>query len=601
MKLGSRIAVFYLFFCVSIGFAQKQYWHQTADYQMDIKVNSTDFRYQATQQIHYKNNSPDTLSFVFYHLYLNAFQAGSEMDARLQTIADPDRRMVENIGTKEEPKIQSRISQLTENQKGYIKIQSLKQNGKPVEFEVFGTILKVKLHSPILPKTSVFFQMEYEAQIPPVIRRMGRNSKDGIDFSMAQWYPKIAQYDSSGWNTTQYIAREFYGVWGDYDVKIQIDKKYILAGTGLLQSSKVKDNDKIWHFKAKNVHDFSWAADEDFKQDVVETKSGKKLRFFYKSYDQNWKKIQPKMVQVFDFFSEKIGEYPWEEYSFIQAGDGGMEYAMCTFIAGGSDYLGLVQTAIHELAHTWFQHIFSTNEALYPWVDEGFTSYIENWAMKEILKVDDPFVGHYHCYLSVVKQGIQEMPTTHADRYQTNRAYSANAYCKGAVFLSQLGYIIGQENLEKTLKRFYREFSMKHPVPQDFIRCAEKESQMQLGWYLNEFMQTTHTIDYEVLSPISAGEKTKITLKRNGRMPMPIDVQVVLKNGKKWNYHIPTLLTLGVNQRENGVKVLKDWGWAYQEYSFEIQLLKEEIAYIQIDPKNQIADTNKENNIIYTN
>lgn len=601
--------------------AQKGYWQQHVDYKMNIKVDVKTYQYDAEQVISYKNNSPDTLKNVFYHLYLNAFQPNSEMDIRLQTIADPDRRMVVNTGTEDQPIIKSKISLLKKEEQGFFTILSLHQDGKPVSYEVVGTVLKVTLNKPILPNKKSVFSMKYKAQIPEMVRRSGRNSADNVALSMAQWYPKMAEYDTNGWHTNQYIMREFHGVWGNFDVKIQIDKNYIVAATGELQNPKEigfgylpegqkviepEGNTRVWHFKAKNVHDFTWAADPDYKHDIKITTNGKKLHFFYKKYQENWQKLQSEMVKVFDFFQEKIGEYPWSTYSFIQAGDGGMEYAMCTLVAGGNNYNSLLKTSIHELGHTWFQHIFASDELTYPWMDEGFTSYIQDWAYADVIRGEkdaSAWQDAYQCYFSLIEKNIQEVATTHADRYELNSVYSATAYCKGAVFLSQLGYIIGQEALQRTFKRFYKDFAMKHCTPQNFVRTAEKVSGMQLMWYLNEFMQTDHTIDYAIDNVQSEGSKTKITLKRIGRMPISLDILVIPNGERPFSLYVPTELTFG--QKPNPFKnmrreELSPWGWAYPTYTFVIDLPLSQIKTISLDPQELSTDTNLENNN-YTN
>lgn len=597
-----KIAVKFVFFLSIWVNAQHSYWQQHIDYKMNVNVDAQNYKYVAKQIATYSNNSPDVLEMVFYHLYLNAFQPESEMDYRLQTISDPDRRMVTNIGTKNAPIFRSKIADLKENQQGYIRIKSLKQNGKKVDFEVIGTILKVKLHTKIPSKGKAVFEMEYEAQIPEMIRRTGRNSADGVALSMAQWYPKMAEYDVNGWHTSQYIAREFYGVWANFDVSITIDKNYIVASTGVLQDEKISENKKTWRYVAKKVHDFTWAADPDFQRDVHKVSKGKTIEFFYKKYNENWKKIQPELLKVFQFFNEKIGEYPWEKYAFIQGGDGGMEYAMCTLIAGGNNYEALLETAIHEMGHAWFQHIFASDELAYSWMDEGFTTYIEEWAISEIVynaKNINAWSGSYKGYFSLIDNNLQNVPTTHADRYDRNSAYSNTSYSKGSVFLAQLGYIIGRQNLEKVFKEFYRNFAMKHTNPTDFIRTAEKVSKMQLGWYLNEFMQTTHIIDYGIKSVESVGEKSKILLERIGRMPMPINLQVTLKNGQIKKYYIPSLLTLGERPLQPFEEKRKGWAWANPQYTFEISIPKEEISKIEIDAEKYMADVLPDNNIYF--
>ncbi|MCB0484838.1 MAG: M1 family peptidase, partial [Flavobacteriaceae bacterium] len=212
------------------------YWQQHVNYTMEIDMDVETYQYNGKQKLIYTNNSPDALDKVFYHLFFNAFQPGSEMDIRLHHIADPDGRMVNNIGTKEQPIFESRIAKLNPNEIGFTKVNSLKQNGNDVAYETIGTILKVTLNESIQPGQSVTFDMDFTGQVPVQIRRSGRNNKEGVALSMTQWYPKMAEYDFEGWHANQYIAREFHGVWGDYDVKITIDKNYTIGGTGYLQN-----------------------------------------------------------------------------------------------------------------------------------------------------------------------------------------------------------------------------------------------------------------------------------------------------------------------------------------------------------------------------
>lgn len=578
------------------------YWQQHVDYKMDIDVDVENFRYKGKQALVYTNNSPDALEKVFYHLYFNAFQPGSEMDVRSRTISDPDRR------------VRDRISKLKPDEIGYIKVNSLTQNGKMVSHETVGTVLEVQLNSPIMPGQKVTFDMEFDAQVPVQIRRSGRNNNDGVDFSMTQWYPKLAEYDFEGWHADPYIGREFHGVWGDFDVTIHIDKDYVIGGTGYLQnpneighgyeSGEVpspKGNKLSWHFKAPKVHDFTWAADPDYIHDKMQVPNGPMLHFFYRNDPKvtgNWKKLQPKAVELMNYFSKNIGEYPYEQYSFIQGGDGGMEYAMCTLITGGSNFNGLLGTASHELAHTWFQFLLASNEAKHEWMDEGFASYISAHALDKVLgrNKPNPNSGSYRGYIALATSGREQPQTTHADRYEYNRSYGTSAYSKGAVFMAQLGYVIGEENLKKTLKRYFDEFAFKHPTPNDFIRSAEKVSGLELDWYLMDWTQTTNTIDYAIKSVDENNGISSITLERIGLMPMPIDLEVEYTDGTKELFYIPLQMMRGEKPSNSPRKVVNDWAWAYPTYTLSVNKSKNDIKSIVIDPKEMMADINKENN-----
>ena len=595
-----------LLIAFSVTAQNTSYWQQHVDYTMNIDMNVENYQYDGTQKLIYTNNSPDTLNEVFYHLQFNAFQPGSDMDVRLQNIPDPDYRMVNNVGTKEKPIIESRIAKLKPDEIGFIKVNSLQQDGADVKHEVIGTILKVTLNTPMLPGAKTVFDMNFKGQVPLQIRRSGRNSREGVALSMTQWYPKLAEYDFEGWHANQYIAREFHGVWGNFDVKITIDKNYTIGGTGYLQNpneighgysdTPVKHKRKVkkltWHFKAPNVHDFTWAADPEYIHDKIKGENDVTLHFFYKNNNEiieNWKKLQPKTAELLSYYNKHIGQYPYKQYSVIHGGDGGMEYAMCTLITGGRKFGSLFGVTAHEFAHTWFQFLLATNETKHEWMDEGFTSYISNLAENEILNQnqENPNAGSYRGYIRLAKSNVEEPLSTHADRYDYNFSYGAAAYSKGAVFLAQLGYIIGEENLKKTIKTYFEDFKFKHPVPNDIKRTAEKISGLQLDWYLNYFAQTTATIDYAV-DNVSTNQ---ITLKRVGKMPMPIDLKVIYTDGSKENFYIPLRMIYG--GKPTSATVLNDWSWVAPTYTFTA---KKDVKSVEIDPSQLMADIDNTNN-----
>ena len=597
----------------ALSFAQSTtgYWQQEVDYKMEIDMDVKTFRYDGTQELTYTNHSPDTLNRVFYHLYFNAFQPGSEMDARLQSIQDPDGRMMANG--------KSRIADLGPDQIGFLKVKSLKQNGAAVNFAEEETILVVDLAQPLLPGASTQLDMVFEGQVPEQIRRSGRNSREGVALSMSQWYPKLAEYDIQGWHPNPYIAREFHGVWGDFDVKISIDSDYTIGGTGYLQNpdeighgyeapgTRVKKPKKkqTWHFKAPMVHDFMWGADPNYVHDVYEMPNGPTLHFFYKDkpeLKENWTKLQPKTAAAMEFFSKNIGPYPYKQYSVVQGGDGGMEYAMSTLITGERNFNSLVGVMVHEMAHSWFQHVLATNESKYEWMDEGFTSFISALCMNEIMDQnrDNPFTGSYRSYLRLATSGVEQPQTTHADRYALNGAYGASAYSKGAVFLAQLGYVIGSDKLMESIQRYFHDFKFKHPVPNDIKRSAEKVSGIQLDWYLTDWTQTTNTIDYSIEALKDEGNTSVLQLKRIGQMPMPLDVVVVKTDGTAELFYIPLRMMRG--EKDNPYPQMKrtvasDWAWAHPTYSLELPFAPDQIDQIVIDPSGLMADVDRENNV----
>ncbi len=591
-----------------IVFAQPDRWQQKVKYVMQIDMNVQTNRFTGKQKLEYWNNSPDTLTRVFYHLYFNAFQPGSMMDTRSRRQGT----IQVGRGADWDGRVKDRIQQLKPEEIGYQKINSLKMNGRPQSFKVLETILEVKLDKPILPRSKVVFDMDFEAQVPLQVRRSGRdNPSSKVRYTMTQWYPKLCEYDYEGWHPTPYVAREFYGVWGDFDVSIAIDNKYILAGTGYLQSpnqigygyenpgAKVNRpaSEKLtWRFIAPNVHDFAWAADPEFIHKTRKVKDSLTLHLFYKPTNATaaeWEKILDDAEKALPFIEKTFGTYPYRQYSFVHGGDGGMEYPMATMLIGPGAWL-------HEWLHSWYHGMLGTNESLYAWMDEGFTSYAEDRVTAFLEKSTAfPYQGAYNGYVTLTKSGKEEPLTTHADHFNTNYAYSIAAYSKGEVFLEQLGYIAGASVRDKILLEYYRKWRFKHPNASDFIRIAEKVSDMKLDWYKNYWVYSTKTIDYAIDSIWEEGGKTKIRLNRIGLMPMPIDVQITLKNGTKENHYVPLNLMFGEKPIEDStIPFIKyePWKWTHGTYIVETKQKLSEFTTVEIDPSLRMADVDRKNN-----
>lgn len=477
---------------------------------MDVSLDTKAHRIEGTQQLTYFNNSPDTLRKVYYHLYFNAFRPGSMMDIRSRYIEDPD------------PRIGERISSLKPDEIGYQRIRSLKQDGKPVTTHERGTLLEVVLAEPLPPHARTVFDMRFEAQVPVQIRRAGRDSKEGIDYSMTQWYPKLAEYDYAGWHLNPYVAREFHAVWGDYNVAITLDSRYTVAGTGVLvnadsvghgyESARAKPMLKskvlTWRFRATSVHDFAWAADPDYRHLRTRVPGGPELHFFYQPTEKTkvWKSLPEITARFFQFMRDEVGPYPYETYSVIQGGDGGMEYPMCTLIVGEGKPASTTSTVFHEVAHSWFQGVLASNEATYHWMDEGFAQYYQNEAKAAILGEAQPHSRVYDSYRTMVRSGREEPMAQWADFFTTNDAYRVAAYFKGCILLNHLRYMVGEKNFRQAMRTYYAAWQFRHPEPWDFITIMERTSGMQLKWHLNLWVTTTKHIDYAVQG-IEAGQE----------------------------------------------------------------------------------------------
>lgn len=597
-------AFFTLLFVVLVSFSYSQeYWQQQVEYTMDIDFNTDNHQFTGSQTLNYFNNSPDTLTRVFYHLYFNAFQPNSMMDTRSRTIEDPDGR------------VGDRISKLNDSEIGYHKVLELTQDGNPVKYNVEGTLLEVTLAEPILPGSATVLNMNFQSQVPIQIRRSGRDNAEGIDYSMAQWYPKMAEYDERGWHTHPYVGREFYAPWGDFKVNLTIDKDYIVAATGILQNGneigygyedegvKVKRKGKklTWKFEIENVHDFVWAADPDYTHTTAMVEGGPELHFFYQKSEKTeaWEQLPEIAVRAFSFIEDNFGEYPYPHYSVIQGGDGGMEYPMATLVTGNRNLQSLVGVTVHEALHSWYQGLLATNESYYAWMDEGFTTYATAETMSNIFSGSNRTQdGNYRTYIYLTKSGKEEPLSTHADHFETNAAYGLGSYYKGAIALAQMNYLIGKEATASALKKYYYQWRFRHPDANDWIRIFEKESGIELDWYLDYWVNTIHTIDYAIDDVSAEGGKTVVTLKREGKMPMPMDVYVTFTDGSKKIFYSPLVIMRGEKENDTNLErvILPDWSWTHPSYQFTVDAPLENIQSIEIDESGYLADVNRENN-----
>jgi len=287
-----------------------------------------------------------------------------------------------------------------------------------------------------------------------------------------------------------------------------------------------------------------------------------------------------------------------------------MEYPMSTLITGERSLNSLVGVSVHELMHSWYQMALGTNEALYAWMDEGFTSYASSRVMNHLAgegllpgrsERENPHIGSYAGYIRIAMSPNEEPLITHSDHFVTNRAYGTASYSKGAVFLHQLSSVIGQEALDRTLLRYFYTWKGKHPNSNDFIRIAEKESGLELDWYREYFVNTTHTIDYGVEDATGDGDVTRVTLRRMGLMPMPLDVLVTMKDGSQQLFHIPLRIMRGNKPKEDqydGTEYLvaEDWPWTHPSYELAVPESLDNIDSIVIDPTGRVADVDRANN-----
>ncbi|KFC23837.1 M1 family metallopeptidase [Epilithonimonas lactis] len=612
-----QFSLVFILFSLVVSAQQSAYSQQYAKYKMDIDVDAANFTYQGKQTLQYQNNSPDELRVAYFHLYWNAFKAGSMMDQRVTGQGvNADSRLAKRVGNT----VISRLSEIPKNEEGAQNIRWIKQNGKDLKFEIQGTVMKVYLADAIKSNASTTFTMEWDAVIPMQIRRSGRNNREGVDMTMSQWYPKIAEYDYDGWAAFDYIGREFHAPFSDYEVNIKIDKNYVIGAGGNLENpSEVKGYDAnaatkpdiagkvTWKWTAKNILDFAWAADRDYTVESFPILDGPKVFLVYQKSEKTkyWSEMKPYITKYYQLMNATFGRYKWPSYSFIQGGDGGMEYGMCTMILGEATSLeGLSGLMFHEGAHSWFQQMLATNESVRPWMDEGFTQYAEDFVSYRLFPPSEakpnPFADAIRAYVNFTKSGKEEPAVWLADHHDNGTAYTYASYIKGEMFLVQLGYIVGEENLNRIMLKYYDEWAMKHPTERDFIHIAQQITGMDLKWFQHYWINTTKTIDYGIKNVKYDPESTTITLVNKGGVPMPIDFSILTKDKKVVNYNIPLSLTRTWKSKDiyGPFKTLPYWSWTQQEYTFTIPYTKTQLSAIGIDFSQRLADVNPEDNYL---
>ncbi|MCS3656949.1 M1 family metallopeptidase [Salinibacter ruber] len=591
-------------------------WQQHVDYEMDIRLNPETHQVDGHQRLTYTNNSPDTLRTVYYHLYFNAFQPQSMMAERNRHLPDPDGRTV------------PRIFNLTPDEQGRQTVTSLTQDGTPVSYEIYDTVLRVDLAEPIPPGTSTTFVMDYRSQVPLQTRRSGRNSRgDDIDYTMTQWYPKMAEYDERGWHANYYINREYYAPYGEFDVEITLPAEYTIGATGVLQnpdevghgydidgsgtwrpSDGLPDADTLtWHFRAEDVHNFAWSADPDYIHDKV-TADGTTHHILYKpEVAEQWRPLRNNMPDLTAYFSDEYGDYPYPQMTVAQGGDGGMEYPMFTVVSSydgpefeeKSSYRSILGTTVHEFAHMWFYSALGSNEADYAWMDEGFTSYATTEGMAHLAGQPADHTGARQSVVTMHKLGIAEPFSTPADWFSTNTAYGITSYPGGQMLVDMLGYVMGDAQRDQWLRRYFRERAGMHPDPFDLELFAEQESGLMLDWYFQQVTESTRTVDDAIADldqkRTGDGVTVDLTLKRKGTLRLPQDVKLTLADGTTQWLNVPLASMHGHKPVPDDWIVTEPWPWVAPEKTVSVTV-DSRVEKAVIDPNGETPDVNRLNN-----
>ncbi len=411
-----------------LSFADIQDWQQDVHYFIDAELDANTHILTGYEKIVYTNHSPDTLNKVYFNLYANAFRKHSNMrhyqDQRYSAFGG------------------SWMGLLPEYALGEMEILSVSDGEDQIlSHESDDTILSVLLAHPLLPGKKCILRIEFRLRIPVLIRRMGRHNREGVDYTLAQWYPKVCVYGREGWHLDYYLGREFFGEIGTYEISITLPEHYIVGATGcllnaanpevmlgipadstsgfrLLDSVRRKPDltelpdsllhsnlslDEIlsnletmavaispkeplrtWRYRQERVHDFAWCADPDYVS--ADTLCGEtRVRILHlPDVSQQWRPVKSWVCGILKYMEENVGPFPYPDLTVAQAGDGGMEYPSIAFITGRRGEYSLASVTAHEVIHNWFYGALANDEVHEAWLDEGMTSYYTTRVMESM-------------------------------------------------------------------------------------------------------------------------------------------------------------------------------------------------------------------------
>lgn len=608
------------------------YWQQDVYYNIKAEVDDMLDIISGNEQLTYWNNSPDTLEYVYFHLFQNAFQPGSYLD---------DLMLANGVN--------ANYSRWEKDKKGTV-IEKMQSGNVDLRTESDNTVLKVYLQKPLLPDDSVTFTIDFKSYYGNggVRRRMQLFSSWGHQhYNGAQWFPKISVYDRKfGWTADQHLNKEFYGDFGSFDVALTFPNIYIVDATGVLDNTNdvlpdslrkaldisnfkdkpfgfppslpvmPDDSKKIWKFHADNVHDFAFSADPTYRIGEAETKSGVKCySFVQEAHASGWQNAASYTAKIIEIYSTDIGVYAWPKISVCDARDG-MEYPMIT-MDGGSDP-GYRDLLAHEIAHQWFYGMVGNNETYRAMLDEGFSQFIEsecirklegnwglnpkssNWYQERFRdSVSVPFRLVHSGYINEAIRGKDGFINTHSDQFNSALGHGGGysmVYRKTASMLYSLQYVLGDSLFQSAMRHYFNQWMFCHPYPEDFRNSIIRFTHTDLNWFFDQWMETDKRTDYAIRSVRTGSGKDDfvISFRRKERMQMPVDFTVYSNDGITYNYHIPNRNFI----KETNAIILPKWfGWDKLNPVYDATIhIPSGINRIEIDTTLRLADINLLNN-----
>jgi Peptidase family M1 domain len=561
MKNFILLITILLITCSNNIYAQ-DYFQQEVNFNIKVKLNDNTHFLSAYEEITYINHSPDTLSFVWMHLWPNAYLNNETPFAQQQMYMRNEKFYNAPISSK-----------------GFIDSLDFHINGKPVIHSLLESavdIAKIILPEKLLPGDSIKITTPFRVKIPEDFSRLGH---DGQSYQITQWFPKPAVYDCEGWHPMSYLDMgEFYSEFGNFHVEITIPENYVVGATGTLKNNPTEEERlsklidltnnsdnieilssdeipsskkmKIISFEAKTVHDFAWFADKSFlmSRDTVVLNSGKEIQTnaLYLRHNLNdWENAVDYVSSAIQFYSVKFGEYLYPQATAVcgaLSAGGGMEYPMITVISS-SLYGSPEEIIVHEVGHNWFYGFLANDERDHPWLDEGINTFADNWYSQSknpssilVYKKKEPLLEYikdenrlsYYAYLYPARFNNIQALTSKSDEFSMIN-YGAILYMTGALSFRYLKEYLGEEEFVRIMKVYYNKWKYKHPQPEDFVSIFNEESSQDLDWFFNDFISTTKKIDYKISSvrKNKNNDSLSVKIKNNGNIIAPIPFEIV--------------------------------------------------------------------------
>ncbi|MCZ6766218.1 MAG: M1 family aminopeptidase [bacterium] len=544
-------ALILLFVAVAIlsperSIAQDDYWQQFVYYTIRTSLDTGNHMLTGTETISYTNNSPDTLTQFYLHLYPNAYRSKNTAFMR-------DYRRRFNIN----------LVDLPGKYRGYLDISNVKIDGQVVNARSHDTITQMDLPRPLLPGGTMEISLEFESKIR---RHLGRSGYDGDHYDMAQWYPKVVVYDEKGWHPDLFMTGEFYGEFGVFDVYIDVPEHYVVVATGVLQSGDAgwdlnsvdgsrKSSaqrgkpHKTVHFHAENVHDFAWCADPKFVMQST-TVRDIEVRSFYRRGNDAWKdSTLAHAVRSLVWLEDKVGPYPYPQVSVVEGLlSGGLESPMLVMDGRVDEAL-----VVHEIGHIYFYGILANDERNEAWLDVGFTTFQTKWyemskhgedGIPGGLNWYQKFTPHYselgklrRRVFWLQRRGYGERIATRSELFEND--YYTHVYRKAALMFFALKYTVGEDTFERILREYYTQWQLKHVNEERFQAVCEEVSGMDLDLFFEQWLHTTKISDYELAAvdtrPSERGDGyiTEVRIERTGEMIMPVQLEFEFEDGTR--------------------------------------------------------------------